>query len=139
MHVLNSEPYSRPMPRGLRLMRMMMASSSSISSLLHSHANLEWCDKIKLSSLLCGHAAIADQTSTRTNAKSNSISNTIFCCLMAGICFVGLDIQGYLASLSTFVSVGRTAVEKQRESIKSGSRDQTIHTLISNNVLVKWF
>ena len=27
-------------------------SSSSISSLLHSHVNLEWCDKIKLSNLL---------------------------------------------------------------------------------------
>ena len=28
------------------------ASSSLISSLLHSHANLEWCDNIKLSNLL---------------------------------------------------------------------------------------
>jgi len=28
------------------------SSSSLISSLLHSHVNLEWCDKIKLSNLL---------------------------------------------------------------------------------------
>ena len=32
----------------------MSSSSSLISTLLHSHVNLEWCDKIKLSNLLQG-------------------------------------------------------------------------------------
>ena len=38
-------------PRTPRV-RYPSSSSSLISSLLHSHVNLEWCDKIKLSNLL---------------------------------------------------------------------------------------
>ena len=39
----------------LHSMQIMMSSSSSsslICSLIHSHANLEWCDEVKLSNLL---------------------------------------------------------------------------------------
>jgi len=38
------------------------SSSSSISSLLHSHVNLEWCDKIKLSNLLLGPGTASPET-----------------------------------------------------------------------------
>ena len=34
------------------MIHRVASSSSLISSLLHSHVNLEWCDKIKLSNLL---------------------------------------------------------------------------------------
>jgi len=49
------------------------SSSSLISSVLHSHVNLEWCDKIKLSKPLLPRKSACVDHKPPTSALSNKL------------------------------------------------------------------